>query len=173
MCPWAGGTQEPIASPRASALGFPKARKGGNHARRREARMRDALRARADAPVGREDLYPGCFQGETPGDGRNAFREHKTGPFKPFLLKLPPKKKSLAGKGRANSMHRPTGEQCKNGLILPSPPLPCIPSMQHQNRHNTLTFPVAPKTVHLGGIGTGLHLGGRRGCRCFGSEALR
>lgn len=40
------------------------------------------LRARADAlgmsrKVGREDLYPGCVQGETPGDGRNACQEQK------------------------------------------------------------------------------------------------
>jgi len=63
-------------------------------------------------------------------------------------------------------MQRPAGEQCENGRILP---LPCSPSsMQHSNRHNTLTFPVAPKTVHLGGVGTGLHLGVRRGGRCCG-----
>lgn len=60
------------------------------------------LTARADAwemscEVGRKVLYPGCFQGETAGDGRNTFKRHNYGLFRPFLLKLPPNK-SFAGR---------------------------------------------------------------------------
>lgn len=46
------------------------------------------------------------------------------------------------------------------------PGFPCAAGMHYWNKENTLTFPVAPHTVHLGGIGSGLHRAG------FGSSPL-
>lgn len=57
------------------------------------------LRARADALGMREDLDPGCSQGEAPGDGRNAFQEI-IGFFKIFSFLNYPQRKALAGRGR-------------------------------------------------------------------------
>lgn len=72
------------------------------------------LRARADALGMREDLDPGCSQGEAPGDGRNAFQEI-IGFFKIFsFLNYPPKEKLWRGGEEENSMQKAhTGEQCK------------------------------------------------------------
>lgn len=41
-----------------------------------------------------------------------------------------------------------------------------------RNKENTLTFPVAPHTVHLGGIGSGLHGAGSAGSPRLSSRAL-
>lgn len=46
------------------------------------------------------------------------------------------------------------------------PGFPCTAGMHYRNKENTLTFPVAPHTVHLGGIGSGLHRAG------FGASPL-
>lgn len=66
------------------------------------------LRARADALGMREDLDPGCSQGEAPGDGRNAFQEI-IGFFKIFSFLNYPQKKSSGEEGkRKTACKRPT-----------------------------------------------------------------
>lgn len=51
------------------------------------------------------------------------------------------------------------------------PGFPCTAGMHYRNKENTLTFPVAPHTVHLGGIGSGLHRAGFGGSPLLSSGA--
>lgn len=65
----------------------------------------------------------------------------------------------------------PTGEMMHNGRVW-VPALPCAAGMHNWNKENTLTFPVAPNTVHLRGIGGGLHRARFRGSPLLSSGAL-
>lgn len=93
-------------------------------------------------------------------------KKHQTPPVLVFVTSLLPPTESSCGSSMHRS-HRWNDAQWRS----PVPGFPRAAGMHYWNKENTLTFPVAPHTVHLGGISSGLHHAVFRGPRLWSSGA--